>query len=149
MDILFFDYGGDNRVINKAINDAAPLASVSGAKPFEPLSPLTGQLLLEYDATIYAANYVKFNGKYYFITDRELLTGGRMRLFCRVDVLKTYASAIGGLRVMCRRSGLVRMQQQYLPDEKYPVETRRKASQIENATDFAVYSDDMILITVG
>ena len=149
MDILFFDYGGDNRVINKAINDADPLGSVTGAKPFEPLSPLTGQLLLEYDATIYAANYAKFNGKYYFITDRELLTGGRMRIFCRVDVLKTYASAILNLSVMCRRSGLVRMQQQYLPDEKYPVETRRKVSQIENVTDFAVYSDDMILITVG
>lgn len=149
MDVLFFDYGGDNRVINKAINEASPLASVSGAKPFEPLSPLTGQLLLEYDATIYAANYAKFNGKYYFITDRELLTGGRMRLFCRVDVLKTYSSAIIGLSVMCRRSGKPIMQQQYLPDEKYPVETRRKASQIENATDFAVYSDDMILITVG
>lgn len=149
MDVLFFDYGGDNRVINKPINDADPLASVQGAKPFEPLSPLTGQLLLEYDATIYAANYAKFDGKYYFITDRELLTGGRMRLFCRVDVLKTYASAIGGLRVMCRRSGLPIMQQQYLPDDRYPVETRRKPSQIENATDFAVYSDDMILITVG
>lgn len=149
MDILFFDYGGDNRVINKPINDADPLASVEGANPFEPLSPLTGQLLLEYDATIYAANYAKFEGKYYFITDRELLTGGRMRLFCRVDVLKTYASAIVDLRVMCRRSGLPAMQQQYLPDEKYPVETRRHAAQIENATDFAVYSDDMILITVG
>lgn len=149
MDILFFDYGGDNRVINKQINDAAPLASVTGAKPFEPLSPLTGQLLLEYDAAIYAANYAKFNEKYYFITDRELLTGGRMRLFCRVDVLKTYATAISGLRVMCRRSGLPMKQQQYLPDDKYPVETRRKAEQIENETDFAVYSDDMILITVG
>lgn len=149
MDILFFDYGGDNRVINKTINDAAPLASVEGAKPFEPLSPLTGQLLLEYDATIYAANYAKFNGKYYFITDRELLTGGRMRLFCRVDVLKTYAAAIMGITVMCRRSGLPIKQQQYLPDDKYPVETRRKVAQIENVTDFAVYSDDMILITVG
>lgn len=149
MDILFFDYGGDNRVINKAIDEAAPLANVEGAKPFEPLSPLTGQLVLEYAATIYAANYAKFNGKYYYITDRELLTGGRMRLYCRVDVLKTYASAIGGLRVMCRRSGRPIMQQQYLPDEKYPVEARRKASQIENATDFAVYSEDMILITVG
>ena len=149
MDILFFDYGGDNRVINKPINDADPLASVEGAKPFEPLSPLTGQLLLEYDVTIYAANYAKFNDKYYFITDRELLTGGRMRLFCRVDVLKTYTDAIMGITVLCRRSGLPIKQQQYLPDDKYPVETRRKASQIENETDFAVYTDERILITVG
>lgn len=149
MDILFFDYDGDNRVINKPINDAEPLSRVTGAKPFEPLSPLTGQLLLAFDSTIYATNYAKFENKYYFITDRELLTGMRMRLICRVDVLKTYADQIAGLRVMCRRSGLPVKQQQYLPDDKYPVESRRTASQIENITDFAVYSDDMILITVG
>lgn len=149
MDILFFDYGGDNRIVDKLINDAQPLARVTGAKPFEPLSPLTGQLLIAYDPVVYAANYAKFENKYYFVTDRELLTGGRMRLICRVDVLKTYAEQIAGLRVMCRRSGLPIKQQQYLPDDKYPVESRRSASQIENITDFAVYSDDMILITVG
>lgn len=71
MDAKFFDYTGDNRVISKEINgvllDSAhyssitPLASVASLQPFRPLSELTGEIELEYNATIFAANYCMLN----------------------------------------------------------------------------------------
>ena len=145
MQIDFYDYTADNRIINKSLPET-PLQTVVSATPFRPLSDLTGTLLLAYNATAYAANYCSFGGKYYYITDRELLTGQKMQLTCRVDVLKTYASAILDLPVWCKRSAT--LQNKYMLDTKAPVLQKKKVSGQPGNT-IGAHSTDMILITVG
>lgn len=166
MDAKFFDYVGDNRVISKEINgvllDSAhyssitPLASVASLQPFRPLSELTGEIELEYNATIFASNYCMINygtaetpsTKNYFITNRDLQTGSRMILQLRCDVLTTFRSAVLSVPVVCRRTACG-LQSKYIFDENAPVQTKREVCQNENATDMCAYSNNMILITVG
>lgn len=166
MDAKFFDYTGDNRVISKKIDgvllDSAhyssitPLASVTSMQPFRPLSELTGEIELEYNATIFASNYCMINygttetpsTKNYFITNRDLQTGSRMILQLRCDVLTTFRSAVLSVPVVCRRTACG-FQSPYIFDERAPVTTERRVRQTENTSNLAAYSDDMILITVG
>lgn len=166
MDAKFFDYTGDNRVISKKIdgvlldsahyNSITPLASVATLQPFRPLSELTGEIELEYNATIFAANYCMLNygtaetpiTKNYFITNRDLQTGGRMILQLRCDVLTTFRSAVLSVPVVCRRTACG-VQSKYIFDENAPVQTKRRVDQNEEPTDMCAYSNNMILITVG
>ena len=122
MEIYFYNYTGDNRIINKTISET-PLQTVQTATPFRPLSDLTGTLLLTYVATAYAANYCSFGGKYYYITDRELLPGQKMQIICRVDVLKTYAEQIKSVNIIPARSSDNEKNNPFLIDTRQPVET--------------------------
>ena len=140
MDITFYNYAGHNNVIDKGLG--VIVKTITGAKPFQPLSPLIGELLLGYNEDVFGCNYCTFLGKCYFITDKELLTGQRMRLICKTDVLTTYATDIKKIDVVCKRSATKQSQ-------NAPVETRRRVSQQENASELAVYSNNMILLTVG
>ena len=145
MNIDFYNYAGNNVVIDKKLGNV--VKSVEDAIPFKPLSPLTGELILKYDAEIFRCNYCKFLTKSFFITEKELLTGNRMRFICKTDVLTTYATDIKKIDVVCVRSAT--KQSEYIADEYAPVETRRRVSQQENETNVAAYSPNMILLTVG
>lgn len=156
MQASFYDYTGDNRVIDKQLGQT-PLASLQTVTPYRPLSDLTGQITLTYNQTIFAANYCILTygsgqntyTKNYFITDRVLEAGGKMTLYLRCDVLTTFATAVKVLRVCCRRTAIADLQGQYLADEKAPVETRREVCQREDATELAHLSSSYILVTVG
>lgn len=166
MDAKFFDYVGDNRVISKEIggvlldsdhySSLTALASVASIQPFRPVSELTGEIELEYNATIFSSNYCMLNfgtaeipkTKNYFITNRIMQTGSRMILQLRCDVLTTFRSAVLSVPVVCRRTACG-FQSPYIFDERAPVTTERRVRQTENTSNLAAYSDDMILITVG
>lgn len=117
MDISFYSYSGDNKIVDKSLTS---ITTVTDAHPFEPLSALTGQLILEYKQTVYDANYAKFNDRYYFVTDRELLIGGKMRLICKIDVLMTFD--ISNVPVVPARSESTF--NDFVIDTAQPVETR-------------------------
>lgn len=166
MDCKLFDYAGENITIDKKINgvllDSANYSTLDGLlnvqaiSPFRPLSDLTGEISLEYDERGYRANYCIINfgspetpyTKNYFITDRQLLTGGKMSLFLRCDVLTTYRSGVREIPVVCRRTASG-FQSPYIFDDRAPITTKRRVRQKENTSNLAVYSEDMILITVG
>lgn len=80
-------------------------------EPYQPLSDLTGTVLIPYKIKVgndyvilEGANYAKLNGKYYFITDRVLEPGGKLRLYLKIDVLMTYAEQIKNCPAVNRRS---------------------------------------------
>lgn len=72
--------------------------------PYQPLSELTGTIILAYNSDLDSANYCSFGSKYYFITDRILLTGGKIQLTLRTDVLMTYRAAILNCKAVINRS---------------------------------------------
>lgn len=59
-----------------------------------------------YDAAILDQhyNYVYAFGRYYFITDITVTTGGAMRISCKIDVLYTYADQLINIPVVAERS---------------------------------------------
>ena len=166
MNCKLFDYTGENITIDKKIGgvllDSTNYSTLTGVlavqsmTPYRPLSDLTGEITLAYDATGFAANYVMINygtdetpyTKNYFVTDRQLLAGGKMLLTLRCDVLTTFRSGVRSIPVVCRRTACG-LQSKYIFDENAPVQTKREVCQNENATDMCAYSSNMILITVG
>lgn len=165
MDCKLFDYTGENITINKKIGgvlmDSEHYSSLTGLlnapllQPYKALSDITGEIILEYDATGFAANYVMINyggetpyTKNYFITGRDLLEGGKMKFILRCDALTTFRLGVLETPVVCRRTASG-FQSPYIFDENAPVTTERRVRQTENISDLATYSDDMILITVG
>lgn len=73
---------------------------------------------LLYDSTVINGhyNYLAAFGRYYFITDITVLTGGSMRISCREDVLYTYAAQIINCPIISDRSH--NAYNVYLPDDK-------------------------------
>lgn len=119
MDISFYNYSGMNNVLQKTLS---PVKTITDAKPFHPLSPLTGELILDYNVDIFSANYCSFRDKYYFVTDRELMTGQRMRIICRVDVLMSYSDGIKTAKVIPYRSQSD--YNRYIIDTTQPIDVR-------------------------
>lgn len=157
MNADFYDYQGENNVIVKTLDNTNKIGSVATITPYQPLSDLTGTITLTYNQTIFRSNYCILNfgtaqtpyTKNYFVIDRQMIQGGKMILTLLCDVLTTFQSGVLDMQVLCRRTALQHIQSPYILDENAPVETRRNVRQQEVATDFAAYSNNMILITVG
>lgn len=148
MDITFYNYNGMNNVLQKTLS---PVATITGAKPFQPLSPLTGELILDYNSDIFGANYCAFLGKSYFVTDRELLTGQRMRIICRVDVLQTYSAGIKTAPLIPSRSS--DQYNSWIYDAQLPFEVAATSYSLppvgQAGVDYSVWDYDNMSLIVG
>ena len=101
----FYNNTDNPKTVNKTLS-AEPVISAT-ITPYQPLSELTGTIILAYDSDLDSANYCSIgtNGtKYYFITDRILLTGGKIQLTLRIDVLMTYSADILNCKAVINRS---------------------------------------------
>lgn len=95
------------------------VATVGLIEPYKPLSDITGTVVVNgYDTTRFVSNYAKIDNKYYFITDREILTGGMIQFTLRVDVLMTYG--VAAIPVIPIRTSVVN--NPYIIDTQQPVE---------------------------
>lgn len=157
MTVYFYDYQGEPITIKKSglyVESDIYLGKAESLIPYKPLSDLDGEMIYDYDSTTFKANYcvVDFGSGYtknYFIRDREMLTGSKMRHILHCDVLTTFQSGVLGTNVLCKRTALQSKQSPYMIDTYAPVEARRSVAQQEEGTHWTEYSNDMILITVG
>lgn len=88
MEVTFYNYSGNPKIVDKTLGSA--IATASTLKPYRPVSDLKGEIILAYNAALYAANYALLDSKYYFITDRQVLPGGQMQFQLLTDVLMSY-----------------------------------------------------------
>ena len=149
MVITFWNSADDPRMLTKAVNSLNAVKEIQTAKPYQPLSPLTGQIIIDYDAAILNCNYCAFLGKYHFITDMQMLTGQKMAITCRVDVLQTYNAAIKNTRAYCKRTASRALQTPYLYDNSAPISEKKFVAYNEEGSNICAHSSDMILLTVG
>lgn len=92
--LQFYNVSDPPNKLDKALG--TQIASCATVRPYEAVSELFGNFLIDYNATINGCNYCycpELN-KYYYITDIQMETGSRMIVSVKVDVLKTYASGI-------------------------------------------------------
>lgn len=98
----FYKITDDARVLNKTLGTASDkTCKIKGTD-----SILTPTLVLKYDATIAACNYVYIPApynRYYFMSPPVLSPGGRMTIPCTVDPLMSNKSNIESLDVVVTR----------------------------------------------
>ncbi len=72
------------------------VGTVSGVTIKNEMDLMQPVFVLKTDPLVYNANYLycSFTSRYYYITDITALTGGRVAISCRVDVLYTYKDEI-------------------------------------------------------
>lgn len=119
----FYNVSDDNNVLSKTLGNAKH--TCESTVPYKQISPLTGQLLLDYDADILGSNYVHFLDKYHYIRDYTLLPGQKISITCEVDVLMTYKESIKSCVVFPKRSGAGSensLVDNYIYDTKVPFE---------------------------
>lgn len=88
----FYNVGDNPKKMGKTLGDK--LVTEETLTPYQEVSELTGTIIVEYQAALDNCNYCIMGGKRYFITDRTLMTGQRIQLTLKVDVLDTYQSQI-------------------------------------------------------
>ena len=101
MNAMFFRYAGDPDTLGKQLGTALHTAVCA---PFEPVDDLNVRLIMDYSAALDSCTYVIADGRCYFITSRQRLTGGRIALYCAIDVLESYSTEINALDCIIKRT---------------------------------------------
>lgn len=101
MNAMFFRYAGDPDTLGKQLGTALHTAVCA---PFEPVDDLNVSLIMDYTAALDSCTYVIADSRCYFITSRQRLTGGRIALYCAIDVLETYSTEINALDCIIKRT---------------------------------------------
>ena len=95
MTIHLYKHGATPKRIDKStfLND---VGEISGVVLKETENELTPDFILNTNSLVYNANYFfcDFTSRYYYITDMEMMTGGRIVIHSRVDVLMTFRNEI-------------------------------------------------------
>ena len=93
---------------NKLIKDTgSQIHECSTTIPYEPFSPLTGKIIIDYDSQVDGANYCLIEEgevkTYYFITDYNKVQGHKLEMFLKRDVLMTYNKQIQDCTIIVTR----------------------------------------------
>lgn len=145
MIINIYSTADDKRVIDKTLT---PVMENASCQLVEGCSALDPVVKLSMNAAVYTANYmyIPYFGRYYFITNIEVVEGNVLRISGHVDVLKTYSTQLKNCTINTRRNE--NNYDMYLPDDR-PVEARYIRYSKKFPTSFESFTSSYILITVG
>lgn len=123
--------------------------TINSVVPYEALDDLSGFVILDYNSAYegYNGAFLSETGKFYTITSKELLTGQRIRLNLRVDVMKTYQSEITNCTGILLRSSNTSIGNSYINDGKRDFEAGKTTSNIELGR--ISYSGNIVLCAIG
>lgn len=102
MDIYFYNYAGDDKVINKTLGE--PTVSMVNGTLRDDCDLIDPIILVHSDPR--GSNYAwipEFN-RWYFINDIEVVRTGLWQISCHVDVLKTYEPWIKNCDIIVTRT---------------------------------------------
>lgn len=145
MIINIYNTADDKRVIDKTLTLIMENASCQLVEGCSALDPV---VKLSMNAAVYTANYmyIPYFGRYYFITNIEVIEGNVLRVTGHVDVLKTYSSQIKACTVNSRKNQ--NNYDMYLPDDR-AIESRYIRYSKKFGRSFEDFTPSYILITVG
>lgn len=145
MIINIYNTADDKRVIDKTLTLIMENASCQLVEGCSALDPV---VKLSMNAAVYNANYmyIPYFGRYYYITNIEVIEGNVLRVSGHVDVLKTYSSQIIACTVNSRKNQ--NNYDMYLPDDR-AIESRYIRYSKKFNQSFEDFTPSYILITVG
>lgn len=151
MTVEFKKYTGNPKKIHKTFAATYTSKTINPTDFYEDQQP---QLILAYDATLYAnANYCVIGSDYYFIRDRGLDTGNRMIFFLEKDLLMTIKDELMNVEVIADRSS--NLYNSYMND---PVQARQANYETINYQFYHVGAPSpvgayghgrLVLVTIG
>lgn len=141
MDAILYNTSSDRRKIDKDLSLVATTSCIlkEGTDKNSPFIVLAGD---------YDCNYCKFDGKYFYLSEKTYETGHRVVYKANVDVLMTYADEIKNCQAICIRSNR-RAENLYLNDENAYVMQNRASVQVLNFPNGFNEYGEYILVTAG
>lgn len=96
MEIKLYTISKDPRELEKVTSSTPYITAIATIEPTAPVNILSPTFIVNNNSSYYPCNYLKCEdfGRYYYIDNLSLLTGGRIALDCSVDVLQTYKDEI-------------------------------------------------------
>lgn len=94
MTVNFYTTSSDTRMLTKDLGTAYV---VKNCEPTHDCSVLTPKLILRYTSDLMSKNYAHiadFGNRYYYITNIDVVPGGKMIIDLSIDVLQTYSASI-------------------------------------------------------
>lgn len=101
------------KALNKDLTGGIQIQTIN---PYEALSDLDGYVIIEYNAAYENINYAAYDGDYYFVTDREKLIGGKLKLYMHMDVLMSFKTDIESCPMVALRSEMTTKHNAYIQD---------------------------------
>lgn len=95
MDLQFYKQAATPERVDKS-GFLTSMGTISNVVIKDTDEMMTPTFILKTDQLVYNSNYVycNFTSRYYYITSIDVLTGGRIAINCKVDVLFTYKNEI-------------------------------------------------------
>lgn len=144
--MILYNVSDNPKKLNKTLGNGTEIQTIT---PYEPVSDLEGYVIVNYNADYMLKNYAAYLNDYYFITDRELLTGGKMKLHLRMDVLMSFQTDIKNCPCVVSRSEEPNLQNSYIVDNLRNTYAKREViSKVIGTLDYANVST-YTLITTG
>lgn len=146
MTLTFYNVSDAPNVVNKTIGEGV---SIDTVHPVENCDMLNPSFILDKSTAATTYNYVHVSafGRYYFITGRQLIRGGRTIIYCAVDVLYTYADKITNCIGTITRAENPKSKN--IHDTKYPLIARMGLEQtFYSKTPFSATNGYNYLLTV-
>lgn len=105
MFMTLYKTADDRRRINKILLNGYSLNDIEIKRDTNILNP---SIIIKYFSGVMAYNYcyISIFDRYYYITNINVLSGGRVELVCEVDVLKTYETSIKALSAILVRGSI-------------------------------------------
>ena len=145
MNITFYNYDGENNVVNKILTGGV-LKTGTTRGEFNVISPT---ILVNGNPAEYNYCYIAEFNRYYYIAECRSVRSGVFEMSCRVDVLKTYATDILKCPAIAARSAKPETQNAYLiDDERKPYAPKTVVTKLLLPSAFS-YGSSYILQTAG
>lgn len=126
MDIKVNLYSTSSDVKTLDRDYGASLMSNLSCSMYGDIDMLNPVFLLKYNSKVFKANALECSdfGRYYIITGVDLVDGGKMRVRCHVDVLKTYGKSIKNAKALVYKTKGGSTTGNFLSDSNIPVDSR-------------------------
>lgn len=125
MTITIYNISDAPNVVEKSLSSGT---TITGVQPCEPCDFLNPSFIMDKSSAVLSGNYIDcvIEGnplqRKYFITDKQLISGGRVLVSCAVDALTTYATSIKACNGTILRAETPKSKAMH--DSKYPLVPR-------------------------
>lgn len=153
--VTMYNTADDQRILTKTLSSGVDYSgNIRGTVNLHnPVIDIEGTLTadLNYCKIVVPVDDIPANNqtRYYFCTVENIRTG-LSRIYCTLDVLQTFNTAIKNCVVCCKRTYV--SQTPYINDSLAPIEQRKLIAYQEPATgnaNLCAHSGNYIFITVG
>ena len=103
MTIKLLNTSSDENVVNKAYST---IATLSGSQANDEIKIDTPEIIINYDASYLACNYVKIDefNRFYYVREKSVINGNQLRFSLESDPLMSFKSSILGSQCIAGRS---------------------------------------------